>query len=60
VFLTLDAYAELHDGGEFVLAGGHHVSQVARARRLVDAAAALRRQAEHQVRRARRNLRDSS
>jgi hypothetical protein len=57
VFLTLDAFGALRDRDEAVLAGGHHVSQTARARRLVDAAKALRAQAEHQVRRARKNLR---
>jgi multidrug efflux pump subunit AcrA (membrane-fusion protein) len=57
VFLTLDAYAALHDAGQAVLAEGHRVSQVARARRLVQAARALSAQAEQQVARARRNLR---
>ena len=41
VFLTLDEFAALHDGGDAVLAEGHRVNQVARARRLVEAARAL-------------------
>lgn len=56
VFLTLDAYVALHDGGGAVLAQGHRLSQVERAHRLGADAEALRRQADHQVRRARRNL----
>ena len=59
VFLTVDAYAALHDCGRPVLAEGHRVSQVAVARRLVDAARALCAQAEQQVRRAKQN-RDTS
>ena len=55
VFLTLDEYAALHDCGEPVLTEGHRVSQVAVARRLVDAARALCAQAEQQVRWARQN-----
>ena len=58
VFLTLDAYAALGDRGDTVLAPGHSMSQVARARGLVDAARALRAQAEQQVRRAGKNLRE--
>ena len=58
VFLTLDAYAELHSRRQPVLAAGHHVSQAARARQLVEAAKALRAQAAHQVRRAQKNLRE--
>jgi hypothetical protein len=33
VLLTLAAFVALRDGGEAVLAGGHHVSQVAHTRR---------------------------
>lgn len=57
VFLTVDEYTALHDDGKAVLAEGHRVSQVARARGLVEAAKALCAQAEQQVRRARKNLR---
>ena len=57
VFMTLDGYVALHDQGKPVLAGGHHLSQVERARRLRSSAEALKRQAEHQVKRARKNLR---
>jgi hypothetical protein len=57
VLLTVDAYSALHDGGGFVLAPGHRVSEVGRARRLADEAEALRAQAGHQLRRARKNLR---
>jgi hypothetical protein len=56
VFLTLDAYAERRDAGHAVLAEGHPVNQIAVSRRLVEAARALRAQAEHQVRQARKNL----
>ena len=52
--LTLDAYASLYDSGCAVLAEGHQLSQVERARRLRADADALRRQAEHQVRRAKK------
>ena len=52
VKLTLDAYIALHDGGRSVLAKGHRLSQVDRARRLQADAEALRRQAQHQVQRA--------
>lgn len=58
VALTVDAYAALHDGGGTVLAPGHRLSQVGRARRLRDDAEALARQAEQQVERAKRNARD--
>jgi hypothetical protein len=57
VFLTLDAYTALHEDGRAVLADGHRVSQVARARRLVESAEALSRQAALQIRRARQNRR---
>jgi hypothetical protein len=56
VFMTLDAYVSLHDGGEPVLADGHHLSQVERARRLRADADALQRQAKHQVGRAKKNV----
>ena len=59
VFLTLDAYTALHDDHRAVLADGHRLSQVARARRLGAEAEALRRQAEHQLARAMRNMRTS-
>lgn len=59
VNLTLAAYSSIRDGGGAVLARGHRLSQVERARRLRDEAEALRRQAEHQVKRARRNRGDS-
>lgn len=52
VVLTLDSYVVLRDGGRAVLAQGHQISQVARARRLREDAGALNRQAEHQVKRA--------
>lgn len=58
VFLTLAAFSALRDGGDPVLAFGHQVSQVDRARELRLQAEALRRQAEHQVNRAKRNLAD--
>jgi hypothetical protein len=57
VELTLDAYVSLHDGGDAVLADGHQVSQVERANRLGDDNKALKAQAEHQVKRAKKNLR---
>ena len=57
VRLTLERYSTLHDSGEPVLAAGHRLSQVERARRLHDDAEALTRQATHQLNRARRNLR---
>jgi hypothetical protein len=57
VRLTLERYSSLHDSGQAVLAAGHHLSQVERARRLQDDAEALTRQAKHQVDRARQNLR---
>jgi hypothetical protein len=56
VKLTVHAYGVLHDGGGAVLAAGHGLSQLERARRLREDADALRRQAKHQVRRAKRNL----
>ena len=56
VSLTLNAYSSLHDGGGAVLAPGHRRSQIGLARQLREEATALKRQAEHQLRRARRNL----
>ena len=58
VELTLEAYIALHDGGRPVLAKGHRLSQVERARRLQADAEALRRQARHQVQRAQSLQRD--
>lgn len=57
VFLTLDAYIAIHDGRGVVLADGHRQSEIDRARRLREDADALTRQAEHQTKRARRNMR---
>ncbi len=57
VILSLDAYVGLHAAGRAVLSPGHQLSQVGRARRLVEDAEALRGQARHQVIRARENLR---
>lgn len=57
VMLTLDTYVALRDGGGAVLAQGHQRSQVERARRLREDAEALSRQAEHQVKRAKKNAR---
>jgi hypothetical protein len=54
IALTLAAYVALYDSGRPVLAHGHRLSQVERARRLREDAEALRNQAEHQVRRAKR------
>ena len=59
VFLTLDAYIALRDYDGAVLADGHRLSQVERARRLRIEAGALRAQAQHQVKRAKKN-RDES
>ena len=56
IHLTLDAFITLRDGGNAVLAEGHHVSQVERARELAEEALALRAQARHQVARAKKNL----
>ena len=56
VLLTIDAYIALHDQGEAVLAEGHHLDQVERARRLRAEAEALTGQAGHQVKRAKKNL----
>jgi hypothetical protein len=54
ISLTLDAYVAVRDSGGPVLAEGHRPSQVERARRLRDDAEALCRQAEHQLKRARK------
>lgn len=59
VTLTIDAYSALHDDGGVVLALGHRLSQRARATRLIDEADALRRQAQHQIRRATKLLGES-
>jgi hypothetical protein len=56
VRLVLTAYVALHDSGEPVLADGHRLSAVERARRLRAEAEALQGQAEHQVTRAKKNL----
>jgi hypothetical protein len=54
VTLTVDAYAALNEAGRAVLADGHTLSQVKRARGLCDDAEALRRQAELQVKRSKK------
>ena len=63
VTLRLEQYEALQRADEPILAPGHTLSQVQRsrrkARRLVNDARALEAEAEHQVKRARRNLRDS-
>jgi len=56
VRLTLEEYSSLHDSGQAVLAPGHNLSQVERARRLNTDAEALQRQAQHQLERAHRNM----
>ena len=56
VFLTVAAFVALRDSGEAVVAAGHHVSPAAHARRVRNATQALRAQAEHQVKRAKKNL----
>lgn len=56
VVLTLEAYVALRDADRAVLADGHVLSAVERARRLREDAVALRRQAEHQTKRAKKNL----
>ena len=57
VYLTADSFIALHDQGAVVLADGHQVSQVERARGLRADAEALTRQAVHQMKRAMKNLR---
>jgi hypothetical protein len=59
VSLSLDAYEALRDSDGAVLAPGHRLSQTQRARRLQEESAALRAQAQHQVERARRNIRSA-
>jgi hypothetical protein len=58
VKLSIDEYAGLRDVGDPVLAPGHRLSRAERARRrsheLREGSEALRAQAEHQVRRARK------
>jgi hypothetical protein len=56
VMLSVEGYIALHDGGEAVLAPGHRLSQTARARTVRSDARALRGQAAHQVRRAKKNF----
>ena len=56
VFLTLDAFIAIRDRGDAVLAEGHRLSQVDRARRLREDAEGLRAQAKHQVARAKKNI----
>jgi hypothetical protein len=56
VMLELDRYTALHDQGRAVLAPGHQLSQKERARRLREESEALRAQAAHQIKRARRNV----
>jgi hypothetical protein len=60
VTLRIGQYEALQRADEPILASGHTLSQSQRsrrrARRLVDEARALEAQAEHQVKRARRNL----
>jgi hypothetical protein len=55
--LTLAEYVALSDSGNAVLAPGHRLSQVERARRLREDAAALMAQAQHQVQRTQRIVR---
>lgn len=57
VVLSLERYVALRDGGGIVLAPGHRINQVERARRLVADSEALRAEAEHQGKRAIENLR---
>jgi hypothetical protein len=55
VVLTLAEFDGIKDSGNAVLAAGHLVDQKAHARVLREHAQALRAEAEHQVRRARKN-----
>ena len=55
VWLTLAQYEQLRDHRHAILTPGHEVSEVARAAILVEEASALRAEAEHQVRRAKKN-----
>jgi hypothetical protein len=56
VFLTVADFVTLRDAGAAVVAEGHHLSPVVHARRVRNATQALRAQAEHQVKRAKKNL----
>ena len=56
VMLTVDQYGAIRDVGGAVLAGGHKLSQPARARLLCQDAAALGAQARVQAARAKKNL----
>jgi hypothetical protein len=56
VMLSMDAYTAIRDTRNAVLARGHHLSQVERARRLIEESRAPRAQAERQTDRARKNL----
>ena len=56
IFLTLDAFIAIRDRGDVVLAEGHRLSQVDRARRLREDAEGLRAQAKHQVARTKKNI----
>lgn len=58
VRLTLATYVALADAGGPVLAPGHQLSQVERARRLREDTRALMAQAEQQVKRAQKNMGD--
>jgi hypothetical protein len=57
VLLSVEEFAALRSAGNSVLAPGHVPSQLARAEVLIANAEALRRQAQHQVKRATKNLR---
>ena len=59
VKLTVAAHSALDDGQSAVLAPGHRLSQIERARRLMEVSKALRAQAEQQVKRAKKNLGES-
>lgn len=56
VFLTIAEFVALHDAGGTLLAEGHQPSQVVRALRLRAEANALKNQAEHQAKRAKKNM----
>jgi hypothetical protein len=64
VQLTTGVYVSLRDRGDAVLAPGHRLSRAERARRqareLREDSEALRAQAEHQVRRAKKTQSDAS
>jgi multidrug efflux pump subunit AcrA (membrane-fusion protein) len=59
VRLTIEAYSALHDDGHAVLSAGHELSQVSRARGLLEDSQALLAQADQQVKRAKKNRDDS-